>query len=508
MLRSRSTPGRSWITGRRLALLAFALAALTLDGCSMFGGNGGCSTCGKHRLFGRRRSAEVYAAPPAVEMPAAGAVITPGVAPSGVGTTAGGGEMETNPDLAPLPGAAEPAGGSGTGAGAGGTGGANPTQSRKPAGTGTTMTSPSYLRSRARRPSPGGQSLVRALPTFEPAPGPARRGTAAGAAADDLLNNLPPAAGDISPPAAPVAERPNAQATAPAPVADQPVTTASATVEARAPAADAFAGAAPGIRWFQSVEARVSGGSVPTAEGWNWLAGKGYKTALDLRPTDDRKPADLAAINHQGLRYVALPVAAGTITAEEVRRFDDEVAQVGARPLFFFDDDGARAAVLWYVHLVASGRMDARSARHEVEQVGRADATLFAAADRYLDQLAADRRAAAAPTPDPTPASPPSPTPAEAPAASSAAPIPAAAPMPAPTSFSVALRRPTAADSRAMPGELSPWKPVAALLLSALAVPLAFLGRSAVGVTLRRRARASLPAPAPSPSPARDGSGA
>ncbi|HWE37760.1 MAG TPA: sulfur transferase domain-containing protein [Isosphaeraceae bacterium] len=487
----RTTPGRSWITGRRLALLTFAVAALALDGCSMFGGGGGCSTCGKHRLFGRRRSAEVYAAPPAVEMPVGG-VVTPGVTSPGVGSPTGG-EMENNPDLSPLPGPAEPAG-SGTG-----TGGS--TQSRKPAGTGTTMSYPSNLRSRARRNSPGGQSLVRALPTFEPAPGPARRGTsAASATADDLLNDLPPPASDVSPPAAPAAETPAATTppntpsrAAATPANDKPVTTASATVEAP--------GAAPGIRRFLVVEPKLAGGSVPSAEGWAWLADKGYKTALDLREPAELKGTDIAAVSHHGLRYVALPIAAGSITEENVRQFDAEVAQAGARPLFFFDGDGARAAALWYVHLIAVGRMDARSARHEVEQVGRIDSALFASADRYLDKLAAGRRAATDPTP-------PSPTPAaETPAESSTAPTPAQAPTP--TSYSIALRQPAPLASTApTPAELSPWRTIGAMLLSALAVPLAFLGRSALGVTLRRRVRASLPAPAPTPSSARDGSDA
>jgi hypothetical protein len=77
------------------------------------------------------------------------------------------------------------------------------------------------------------------------------------------------------------------------------------------------------------------------------------------------RPQEVAAIDHRGLRHVALPIAPETIDAARVARFRDEIAQAGARPLYFCDTDGARAGVLWYVHRVGFDKVDPATARRE-----------------------------------------------------------------------------------------------------------------------------------------------
>ena len=49
----------------------------------------------------------------------------------------------------------------------------------------------------------------------------------------------------------------------------------------------------------------------------------------------------MASVNHQGLRYVALPVSESTLSVETFASFEAELAQRRRAPLYFFDAEGA-----------------------------------------------------------------------------------------------------------------------------------------------------------------------
>ncbi len=175
------------------------------------------------------------------------------------------------------------------------------------------------------------------------------------------------------------------------------------------------------------------------------------------------------------MRYIVLPVTAKTLDEALLKRFGDEIAMAGNRPLYFFDTDGACAAVLWYVHLVVVEGLDEASAAKEVEEIGPKEADLWMAATAFLKA-----RQKATQPPDAEKTAVPAPT----------DPTPAAEETPKPVAIAPALvASPLFQDTTA-------WRPFAALLLTALSVPLAFAGRSALSHAVGSVARrASLSAP-------------
>ena len=408
------TPGRGWPAGRTLALLVLALSTLAIDGCSSLG----CKSCGggcRLHLFGRRKSAVMGApiepgAPMVIEQGSPGATIAPG------STSAGGGDAEDNSILAPLNSK------SGSDSSTGGSG----ASSSRPSGASlsnkdhASNTNPRALRSNPRRIASGTRALsqTRRLPRNEPANGPARRNELA--AADALLNDLPAPAteigGDVSPPPAPEAG-PIASPAKPAselkkPSNDSPAVGASGSgvkqssglaetrpttttvVEPLEVSPDpATIGAAPGIKRFKAVDLKLAAGSFPNGDGLAWLAEKGYRTVLDLREPAEVRSGDLAAVNHQALRYVALPVSESSLSVETYKKFEAELAQAGARPLYFFDGDGARAAALWYVKRIVNDLDDEAAARKEVAEIGALTPGFLKSAQGVVSQLKAARAA-------------------------------------------------------------------------------------------------------------------
>ncbi len=476
---TRKTPPA---TGRRagggVSLVALAMLALSLEGCTMIrsvGSGSGCGPCGTRlrlpRFFQHNRAAaadcngcngELGAMP----MEGSAPVIP---APATIGPVAPAADSEI-PDLKPT----NPAPTSGSTPSSGSSSGSSTTRS-------------GYQTYRRARPlAPGGGGLARVLPRLEPAEGPAP-GRVIASATPDPLDNLPaPEASTVAEPA----RRPDTAETTPAATVGVPASppAESAPDEAR-PAGPAIAGAAPGIARFKVVEPQIAGGSFPTPGGWEWLAEKSYRTVLDLREPGQMGPNDLAEIAHRGLRYIALPVSAAGLDATLLARFDRELGQTDARPLYFCDADGTRPATLWFLHRVVTEKTDRRTARREAESLGRIDPTFDRAANALLETLAPPKAAAVAEPEVPATAvhaDGPEPRAAETFEPATAEPLPAPAP--------VAMRDPAA------------WRPFGALLLAMLGVPLAFLGRSGLGRLHVKRA--SLPAPRRSPKSLPPASGA
>ncbi len=257
-------------------------------------------------------------------------------------------------------------------------------------------------------------------------------------------------------------------------------TEGNADVEPAAPA-----GANTGIARFASVDLRLSGGSVPSTAGLAWLAEKGYRTVLDLRESSEVSSAFLAEAAGRGLRYVALPVNLAKLDADRIARFQFELASPDARPLFFFDSDGSRAGALWYIRRVTVDRVDPQLAKREAEDLGLKDPAAWSAALAFVDRLEAEKSHSAATAGadrSPAPASS-----AEKPAATAAEPSKPGA---------TASATPLPGDPGDSPAGLMGWRPLAAMLVTGLSLPLAYLTRTGVPAVIAR-ARASLPAPAP-----------
>ncbi len=483
----------------RLALLLMALATLSLEGCASLRGNNPCgpspglfSNCNLFRGIRNPFRRDVIVTDPCatgvgVPMEMAPAVVTPGSV------------IEAPATVDPLP-QLEPA--------------------------------PTTLQSAPASPSPtSGQNSANQKTLYEtmrpPNSAASRNTPKATASGNDPLVNLPPlsaiAPADDTPPVAPAADsvklpEPIAAAT---PTTHAAPTTATTVAELPPRAVPQPISAAPGIARFKVVEPQLAGGSLPAAPGWSFLADKGYRTVLDLRPRAEAQPGDDAAAAHAGLRYVLLPMTAETLDETLVKRFNEELALSENRPLYFFDADGSRAAVLWYLHQVAIDGVDEQTARREVEELGPRDESLWAAAQAFLrsrkttEAPATSKPTTAAPvlTPTPTPAStentsdaapttieePPVLEPAPAPASTLDSPVPT---LPVPGTAAVLLppaRGPIRTLAPSVPedssqGDPTAWRPFGALLLTSLSIPLAYIGRTAVSSAASRMA--SLPAPA------------
>ena len=173
-----------------------------------------------------------------------------------------------------------------------------------------------------------------------------------------------------------------------------------------------------------------------------------------------------------------------TVDKEHVSRFEFELSVADARPLYFFDTDGSRAGVLWYIHRVTVEKVDPQVASHEAEELGLNDNDFRLAATTYLASL----------NPSNSPAAPAAPAPAPKPAAAPPPPTkPEAAAPPTGPETSVAQNVPQVpvVDS----SDPTAWRPYAAIVVTGLGVPFAYWSASALP-TLRGRLRASLPAPA------------
>lgn len=243
---------------------------------------------------------------------------------------------------------------------------------------------------------------------------------------------------------------------------------------------------APGIARFKVVEAQLAGGSLPNSSGWAFLAEKGYRTALDLRERGKVAPGDDSAALHAGLRYVALPVTPETIGDDLLERFKQEISMADGRPLYFFDDDGARATILWFLKLVVNDGLDPQAALREADELGPKIPEYWLAANVYLNE----RQAAASRTRTieaPEAVTPPNGSIPTVELPETFAPDQVFAPEAlAPRTDPLAFDSPDFDETR--------WRPMAAMLLTGLSLPLAYIGRGAFsGRTFRRLT--SLPAP-------------
>jgi protein tyrosine phosphatase (PTP) superfamily phosphohydrolase (DUF442 family) len=347
-----------------------------------------------------------------------------------------------------------------------------------------------------------------------------------------MLDNLPPldlprdvTRSDVKTAAASPAETESVAATLPAPVEPNP----AAIPVAGASAIPAEVSVAPGLKRFAALEPKLAGGSFPSPDGLDWLGEKGYKTLVDLREPGDVQPSFLAEASRRGLRYVSLPISLSTVDRDHVTRFEFEISLAEARPLYFFDTDGNRAGMLWYVHRMTDGKesYDAEEALRQAGEIGLVEEAFKKAGQSYLDRL---KKPAGTPAPSSTPAAPatsataprrvsmnavpasPS-APAEPETVEASAPPSAAPPAaPAPTtdpepSETIALPDAATLDlARAGAGAPAPpndnpatadpnaWRPFLALVFAALGVPVAYCGRSLI--QFRGLMRASLPAPA------------
>jgi protein tyrosine phosphatase (PTP) superfamily phosphohydrolase (DUF442 family) len=362
---------------------------------------------------------------------------------------------------------------------------------------------------------------------------------------DGTLDHLPPLdlPGEVTqsvatPPAAPAAkssadkgkEKTDELRGAASPPA--PVEPAAASASAPAPESAFTASVGPGLARFVAVDLKLAGGSAPSSQGLKWLVEKGYRTLLDLRASSEVPSSFIAEVTQHGLRYLALPIAPNTIDRDHVARFNFELAASEARPLYFFDSAGDRAGALWYIRRIVVDRVDQQVAKREAEELGLKDEVYWLASTKYVASVTPSA-AKSSPSSQPAQVPPGALDPQKTPPASigsaggqtppattaSAQPGPKLPASPQPVAPTAAARPipdspvPQTSEitpSSDIPAELtsavtsdpagSPpppsWRPLAAMMITGLSLPLAFWSRTIVPSILART-RASLPGSGP-----------
>lgn len=462
---------RSKALAKRLAIVAIALTGLSLGGCAQFG-RGGCGTCGTglfqghlKRLFNHKRSVIVTeGCEPGLAAPCD--VIPGGIAP---GPVISAPAVEDVPALEPAP-AATP------------TSGATSPNKRtlfetlKPNGGTTTSRRSGEIRSFATPES-----------ASRPAPAVADESST-----NDPLVNLPPVAATVepsreetaTPPLPPPADE--IQTAEPAKpevtpeVTETKTPTAVAAPELPVKPTAVPVSVAPGFKRFKVVDRQLAGGTVPTEAGWAFLLDKGYKTVIDLRETSEVRAGDVALAARSGFRYIPLPITPQTLNAAALAKFQEEIELAGSRPLLFFDDNGARPAVMWYLKQVSIDKIDPADAAREAAEIGPKDTKYWLAAASLLEGaslpavLPDSSLSAPAPGPD--------------------APIPTS---PATSSTEEGFPVAQANDDADPSDDSTAWKPYVALMAAGLGLPVAYVSRGAL--SYRPFGKASLPAPGRSP---------
>ncbi len=335
-----------------------------------------------------------------------------------------------------------------------------------------------------------------------PPPAPAAVGPAA--KAHNLDNKAPDGNPGGANPAAARAETPGSAA--------NELDLTSATIPA--PDHSPSASVGPGIARFVAVDVKLAGGSAPNGAGLNWLVEKGYRTVLDLRESSEVPSSFIAEVTNLGLRYVALPIGLKSIDRDHLGRFNFEIAAGEARPLFFFDSDGTRAGALWYIRRVTSDRVDRQIARREAEELGLSNPAYWGAVANFVTGAGSGSQSSAnsgavgrgpmiPPASLASASSAPRPEAAGDAAPTSTARIAPDAGAPADLSAVTGLAFPQSNTTHpttdpALPSDTLVWRPLAAMMLTGLSLPLAYWSRTVVP-TILEKARASLPAPAHRP---------
>ena len=430
---SRGKPGSPGWQCRRLALLGVLVATSLLEtGCqsgpfSPCGFIGrrtsfltrpfrhGCDSCGGSEVVadGGCVSSGVPIGAAAAPIIVPGATVAPGAAtPSNVLSPDSPQILDQAPQANPGPAPTRrfPSGPGSTGSN-GSTGSTGSTGGIK-----TSTSAYETFRLDSRSMGSRGDDLARTL-TTTPVPAarsaqdssrmPARDTKAApqgGANIESVLDHLPPldlpsevTEKTTTPPVAPPAQRkPQTQTptSGPAPASDHLSGRSSRDAEAdlvatamQPPEPDPSGAGAPGISRFVAVDLRLAAGSVPSTAGLDWLSEKGYRTLVDLRESSETDLIFIAAVAKRGLRYITLPISLKTIDRAHVARFNLELAMGEARPLYFFDSDGTRAGVLWYIRRIAIDRLNNEIARREAANLGLNSAEYWSAARNYLERM-------------------------------------------------------------------------------------------------------------------------
>jgi len=128
-----------------------------------------------------------------------------------------------------------------------------------------------------------------------------------------------------------------------------------------------------GIPQFGYARDQVASGLKPLLEGLDWLKDNKFRTVLHIRQPDKDDSADRRQVEQRGLRFVSLEVSPLAFSKNTIEEFNRIVADPNNLPLFVYDNDGALAGGLWYLHFRMIDHASDQVARQKAARLGLPD---------------------------------------------------------------------------------------------------------------------------------------
>jgi uncharacterized protein (TIGR01244 family) len=139
---------------------------------------------------------------------------------------------------------------------------------------------------------------------------------------------------------------------------------------------------------YRLVTPNLATGGQPSGETVAMLKEMGFKTIVNLRPADEAPDVarEKAAVELQGLRYVSIPITAGTFSAEDVEAVRSVLDDEEAAPVLLHCSSANRAGAVWGVIERRRGR-ELADAEAEARKIGLSSPAMIEAFQKVVNAV-------------------------------------------------------------------------------------------------------------------------
>jgi uncharacterized protein (TIGR01244 family) len=142
----------------------------------------------------------------------------------------------------------------------------------------------------------------------------------------------------------------------------------------------------PPIPNYLELSPRIGTGGQPTEDGMRLIAGKGYKSVINIRSGSE--PFDIAAEEKQalqlGLRYYMVPFVAQEPSEEQALAFNALMSALKDNKVFVHCGSGNRVGSLMMIYLALEEGMAPDKAEQEAKKIGLRSPDLLDFAKRVI----------------------------------------------------------------------------------------------------------------------------
>ncbi len=130
-------------------------------------------------------------------------------------------------------------------------------------------------------------------------------------------------------------------------------------------------GSLPPIAQFAvAKEDRIFTGLRPKLDGLDWLQTTGVKTVVQIRLPDKDDSADRQQVEKRNMRYISFEVSPATLTKEKADEFVKLIRDESKQSVFVYDEDGALAGSMWYLHFRLGEFLDDDASQLRARELG------------------------------------------------------------------------------------------------------------------------------------------